>query len=211
MAGYTTYNATDQEMWVTIYNEPGGFQVDYGAVGAGTWRVWESGPYAYGSIYKVRAEWPTNAPTRDTSTTQTLDGPCGDKPLVLFGGSDGVWWDAPAWRTSNNLVCDAWITIYNYPPGGGSLDSGSVTTMQSRDWRAGQYCPGAFYSLRAEGTYNKKAFDVWAYPNFGTNPIAQAVLTLVGDVPGWSIPGLELHAAPGGELPSSIRGVPQPG
>jgi hypothetical protein len=53
--GMTTWNASDNPVWITIYHA--GRQIDWGHLGPRSQRTWESGNYAGMSIYTVRYEF----------------------------------------------------------------------------------------------------------------------------------------------------------
>lgn len=144
MPTFKTYNHTNQPMWVTIYTVGGVFKEDWGNVDPGTYREWNSGNYAIGSFYKVRAQWPTTNSKWDTDTTVRYP-----KELVLLGGDPGVYWSSPVVRTDNALNVPAWITIYT-EPGEVKKDYGDVEAGASRDWAAGDYTGGTILTLLAE-------------------------------------------------------------
>jgi hypothetical protein len=151
MAGFRTYNQTNQPMWVTIYTVGGVFKEDWGNVDAGTYRDWNSGHYAYGSYYQIRGQWPTNDSTLDTDTTTGL-GPSDPTERVLLGGTSGVYWSQPIVRTENLLDVPVWITIYE---GLGQLktDYGDVEKGRTRDWAAGadgEYSSHSLLTVLAE-------------------------------------------------------------
>lgn len=159
MAGYRTFNDTNKSLWVTIYNMPGEFQVDWGEVGPRSWRPWESGPYARLSYYKVRGEWPMTGPTCDEAITNRLDGSFVLKPYTFVEWQGKCWWTRPAWRTINTLDRPIWVTIYNYP-GDQKCDWGEVGAHAHRDWFSGEYGPDTHYRIRAESIPNGTDFDV---------------------------------------------------
>ena len=159
MAGYKTFNASAQPLWVTIYNLPGKIQMDWGEVLPGSWRSWESGPYAWGSFYRVRGEWPMADKQFDESMDNILSGPNSPKPYVFVDGGDRGYWIRPCWRTVNTLDRPIWVSIYN-EPGAGAIDSGEVPARSQRDWFAGHYTSDVLYRLRAESIPDGGTFDV---------------------------------------------------
>ena len=159
MAGYQTYNCSHKSLWVTIYNLPGGIKMDWGEVGPRTWRPWSSGPYAFGSLYRVRGEWPMIGKTDDTSVENWLRSPFEHKPYTFIVWHQVAWWTRPCWRMFNHLDESIWVTIRTNP-GAQKVDFGEVGKGSYRDWFAGDYGPGAFYTLQAESIPEGKKFNV---------------------------------------------------
>ncbi len=56
-----TNNSSSKSIWVTIYDLGETQQLDWGCVSAKGTRTWASGPYLWGSFYKIRAEVKENA------------------------------------------------------------------------------------------------------------------------------------------------------
>lgn len=159
MAGYKTFNFSNQPLWVTVYSLPGKIQIDWGEVAAGAWRAWESGPYASGSWYQVRGEWPTDDRKFDVPIDTVLNGPNNPKPYVFIEGGSRAYWIRPCWRTVNTLDRPIWISIDNYPSTG-AIDFGEVPARGYRDWFAGEYNNDTIYTLRAQSLPDSKEFDV---------------------------------------------------
>lgn len=152
MAGFRTFNHTNQPLWVTIYTVGRVFKEDWGNVDQGSYRDWHSGTYAEGSYYQIRGEWTSAAGTKfDTDTTTTL-GPAEPTERVLLGGDSGVYWSKPIVRTENLLDVPVWITIYD-GPGQGKTDYGDVGKGATRDWTsgaAGEYSSHSILTVLAE-------------------------------------------------------------
>jgi hypothetical protein len=159
MAGYKTFNFSAQPLWVTIYNLPGNLHMDWGEVAPGTWRSWDSGPYAWGSVYQVRGEWPKTNKRFDETIDTVLNGPNIPKPYVFIDGGTRGYWIRPCWRTVNTLDRPIRVSIYN-SPGAGTIDVGEVPAGSYRDWFAGDYTSDTFYRLRAQSIPGGNAFDI---------------------------------------------------
>lgn len=94
MAGYHVTNSTDQPVWITIY-DPFDKQIGYGNVDPGKTWPFTSGFWAIGSVYKLRAEYPTKEPhSWETDTKQTLRHTDFDS-IELIGGPKGGYWKTP--------------------------------------------------------------------------------------------------------------------
>jgi hypothetical protein len=153
MAGFRTFNHTNQPMWVTIYTVGRVFKEDWGNVDAGKSHDWYSGTYAYGSFYQIRGEWSSSTGSKfDTDTTTGL-GPADPTERVLLGGDSGVYWSKPIVRTENLLDVPVWITIYE-GPGQGKTDYGDVGKGVTRDWTSGvdggEYSSNSILTVLAE-------------------------------------------------------------
>lgn len=153
MAGFRTYNHTNQPMWVTIYTVGRAFKEDWGNVDAGTFRDWNSGTYLHGSFYQIRGQWPTTGSKFDTDTTTRL-GSSDPTERVLLGGDSGVYWSQPVVRTENLLDVPVWITIYE-GLGQHKTDYGDVEKGTTRDWTGGaggDYSSHSLLTVLAEWT-----------------------------------------------------------